>query len=106
MSEAVGEIQAAVDKEQLATMIHAVVFKSGILKKVVDKQIELHVQRAAEDYVKKELPTHIERAVGETLNSEAMKEFIDSKFRAITLYLKTDVIPSAVKRSLKQQSGD
>lgn len=101
MTEAVG---TAVDKEQLAKVIHAVVFESGILKKVIDKQIETNVERAAADYVQKELPAHIERAVGETLNSEAMKEFIDSKFRAITLYLKTDVIPSAVKRTLKQQA--
>ena len=101
MTEAV---ETAVDKEQLAKMIHAVVFESGILKKVIDQQIATNVEKAAAEYVQKELPNQIERAVGETLNSEAMKEFIDSKFRAITLYLKTEVIPSAVKRALKQQA--
>ena len=36
------------------------------------------------------------------MNSEDVKQLIDSKFRAITLYMKTDVIPQAVKQVLQQ----
>ncbi len=34
------------------------------------------------------------------LSSEELKELLDSKFRAIDLYLKTDVIPKVVKREI------
>lgn len=35
-------------------------------------------------------------------SSEEMKELLDSKFRAIDLYLKTDLIPKVVKRELSK----
>ena len=93
-----------VTKENLAEVINSVVFESGILSKVVKAELETAVAPAIEAYLARELPKflndNVSKAVAECLGSEEVKLLIDSKFRAITLYLKTDVIPKVVKQLL------
>ncbi len=99
-----------VSQEKLAEVINAVVFESGILGRIVDQHLEAKLKAAAvsavQSYVSTELGKVVEaqvsKVVSEQLNSNQVKELIDSKFRAITLYMKTDVIPKAVKQLLKQ----
>ncbi len=43
----------------------------------------------------------MQKEVALALGSENMKILIDEKFRAISLYLKTDVIPKTVAQILK-----
>lgn len=48
----------------------------------------------------KELAHAIQAEMRKFLASEQMKELLDSKFRAIDVYLKTDLIPRVVKREI------
>ena len=101
---------AAVNRDQLAEVVHAVVFESGLLKKQIERELESSLKGAIKpvigEYVKndlsKALGDMVQKAVTDLLNSEEIKVLIDSKFRAITLYLKTDVIPKVVKQCLAQ----
>ena len=96
------------NREKLAEVINAVVFESGILSKVIKSELDDVLKSATTEYLNRELPKflndNVSKAVGECLGSEEVKLLIDSKFRAITLYLKTDVIPKVVKQLL-QKSG-
>ena len=78
---------------------------SGILGKVGEQQISQVIKAELAEYAKAELPSLvdgiIQKAVAEAMSSEDIKQLIDSKFRAITLYMKTDVIPASVKQVLK-----
>ena len=95
-------------KDKLAEVINAVVFESGILSKVIKSELDDSLKGAIEAYLDRELPKFINdnvaTAVSDCLGSEEVKLLIDTKFRAITLYLKTEVIPKAVKQLL-QKSG-
>ncbi len=95
-------------KDKLAEVINAVVFESGILSKVIKSELDDSLKDAIEAYLDRELPKFISEnvatAVSDCLGSEEVKLLIDTKFRAITLYLKTEVIPKAVKQLL-QKSG-
>jgi len=59
---------------------------------------------AVQSYLAQNLGKELSRAVQEEmrkfLGSEQMKELLDSKFRAIDVYLKTDLIPRVVKREI------
>ncbi|HAK95258.1 MAG TPA: hypothetical protein DCM87_09705 [Planctomycetes bacterium] len=59
---------------------------------------------AVESYLKehlgKELAHAIQAEMRKFLASEQMKELLESKFRAIDVYLKTDLIPRVVKREI------
>ena len=100
-------------KDNLAEVINSVVFESGILAKVIRSELDERLKEATaavlDSYLKRELPKflneHVSKAVAESLGSEEVKLLIDSKFRAITLYLKTDVIPRVVKQIL-QKAGN
>jgi hypothetical protein len=104
------------------------IFKQAIfggsldLKKVVAKVVEQSLENrgaaqggqpgatppdvgaAVEAHLKQHLGKDISRAVQSEiktfLSSELMKEMLDSKFRAIDVYLKTDLIPKVVKREI------
>ena len=99
-------VDLGLSRDQIAELINAVVFESGILGKVIDQKFAQRLRAGVEEYAKTELPSlldsHIQKAVAEAMNSEDVKQLIDSKFRAITLYMKTDVIPQAVKQVLQQ----
>ncbi len=95
-------------KDKLAEVINAVVFESGILSKVIKSELDDSLKGAIAAYLSRELPKllneNVATAVSNCLGSEEVKLLIDTKFRAITLYLKTEVIPKAVKQLL-QKSG-
>ena len=96
-------------KDKLAEVINAVVFESGILSKVIKSELDDAVKQSIEEYLNRELPKflndNVSSAVSECLGSEEVKLLIDTKFRAITLYLKTEVIPKAVKQLLQKDVG-
>lgn len=93
-------------KDKLAEVINAVVFESGILSRVVRSELDEALKNAMKEHLHSELPKilndNVSKAVSECLGSEEVKLLIDSKFRAITLYLKTDVIPKVVKQLLQK----
>jgi hypothetical protein len=101
-----GQVSQELTKDKLAEIINAVVFESGILSKVIRSELEGVLQRALGEYLNRELPRflndNVSKAVADCLGSEEVKLLIDSKFRAITLYLKTDVIPKVVKQLLQK----
>ena len=106
VSTKVSSSGAGVDQEKLAEIISAVVFESGIIDKIVKRHLAEGVPAAVDQYAKNQLPQQmsglVQKAVAEAMSSEDVKELIDSKFRAITLYMKTDLIPSAVKQALSR----
>lgn len=52
--------------------------------------------------LKKDIETAIEQSAKLALASENVKILIDDKFRAVSLYLQTDVIPKAVRQALSE----
>lgn len=102
----VDQASGELTKDNIAEIVNAVVFESGILSKVIKNELNIAMKGAIEAYLNHELPKflndNVASAVSECLGSEEVKLLIDSKFRAITLYLKSDVIPKAVKQLLQQ----
>lgn len=102
----VDQASGELTKDKLAEVINAVVFESGILSKVIKSEMDSVLKGAIEAHLKKELPKllndNVSTAVSECLGSEEVKLLIDTKFRAITMYLKSDVIPKAVKQLLQK----
>ena len=105
-SEELTKASEELTKDKLAEVINAVVFESGILSKVIKSELDDTLNDAIQTYLHRELPKilneKVSSAVSECLGSEEVKLLIDTKFRAITLYLKTEVIPKAVKQLLQQ----
>lgn len=58
--------------------------------------IEAHLAQ----HLNKDIGHVIQTEIKTFLSSELMKEMLDSKFRAIDVYLKTDLIPKVVKREI------
>ena len=62
------------------------------------------ISEAVSQYLKENLGNMLTETISSEvksfLASEEMKELLDSKFRAIDLYLKTDLIPKVVKREI------
>ncbi len=100
--------QTVASRDQLAEVVHAVVFESGLLTRQIQSQLETSLKSVVSEYVKNDLSKAmgdtVQKAVTDLLNSEEIKMLIDSKFRAINLYLKTDVIPKVVKQCLAQEA--
>ncbi len=62
--------------------------------------IEAAVQTYITQHLERDIGRVIQTEIKTFLSSELMREMLDSKFRAIDVYLKTDVIPKIVKREL------
>jgi hypothetical protein len=98
-------------KEALLQVIQGVLFESGLLEKLILKNLEQKLQSlpagggggggTLSEQGKKEVQTLVQKEVATTLSSEQVKQLIDDKFRAISLYLKQEVIPKAVSQILK-----
>ena len=62
------------------------------------------VKAAIAGHLKEHMGSSLSETIGKEvrgfLSSNEMKELLDSKFRAIDLYLKTDLIPKIVKREI------
>jgi len=95
-------------KEALTQVMQAVLFESGFLEKFVQRAVEQKLEtgnsaKALLDSCRSEIQGIVEKTVSATLSGENVKVMIDDKFRAISLYLKGEVIPKAVIQILKQQ---
>lgn len=99
-------------KEALANVVQAILFDSGILERLVTRIVDEKItSRGAapsstaaaglNDEARKEIAALAQKAITATLAGEQMKMLLDDKFRAITLYLKSEVIPKAVQDILK-----
>jgi hypothetical protein len=80
-------------KDVLLEVIHSALFQSGVLEK--------YVGRAVEQRLEKDIGAIVQKEIQATLSSENIKMLMDDKFRAISLYLKQEVIPKAVAQILK-----
>ena len=80
-------------KDVLLDVIHSSLFQSGVLEK--------YVARALDQRLEKDVTAIVQREIQTTLSGENIKMLIDDKFRAISLYLKQEVIPKAVAQILK-----
>lgn len=110
-AEGVG-IDPSKAKEMLAEIVQSVLFDSGILEKFVSKKIEEGggglskadakslVEEALAGSLEEQLKSIVDKQVRIALAGEDIKLLIDDKFRAISLYLKSDVIPKTVKQVL------
>jgi hypothetical protein len=104
-------------KDAIMKAIQGVLVDSGLLEKFVDRSIDQRMKAGQPvpgstvkplaggsgdtQALKAEIQTMIQKEVASQASSESMKEMIDEKFRAISLYLKSDVIPKAVAQALK-----
>ena len=57
-----------------------------------------------EKRLKKEIRDIVQAKLLEFGNTEELKDILDSRFRVMEQYLRTDVIPSTVKRTLAKDS--
>ncbi|HVR74118.1 MAG TPA: hypothetical protein VMT52_07295, partial [Planctomycetota bacterium] len=82
-------------------------FDSGLMEKMIQKAVDSKMKgtggavAGASPDLKGEVQAMIQKEIGLMLSSEGMKSMIDEKFRAVTLYLKQEVIPKAVAQVLK-----
>ncbi len=53
---------------------------------------------------RKEITSVVEDSIAKFLSGDRVKELIDDKFRAVTLYMKTDVIPKEVEKVLAEMT--
>ena len=106
-------------KDAIMKAIQGVLVDSGLLEKFVDRAVEQKLKEARPQSgssvalkaaaggtidaqaLKAEVQSIVHKEIAAQTSSEAMKEMIDEKFRAISLYLKSDVIPKAVAQALK-----
>ena len=92
-----GSVDSQALSETLKTLITSVLVQSGFLEKaitaIVTRQLQEAGQGVGEPAVQKEIKNF--------LASDEMKILLDDKFRQVTLYLKTDVIPASVRQALK-----
>jgi hypothetical protein len=116
-------------RKQVKEVLNSVLIESGLLKQVVETVVERQLEArgggggggerlrqeaaaVAKDFLSKNLGTvfkdeiqgAVTAATKELLSSEQVKILIDDKFRAVTLYLKTEVIPKAVRQAAKEVS--
>jgi hypothetical protein len=82
-------------RDTLLEVIHSSLFASGVLEK--------YVTRAVNEKIESEVTALVQREIQATLSSENVKVLLDDKFRAISLYLKSEVIPKTVAQILKGQ---
>ena len=82
-------------RDTLLEVIHSSLFTSGVL--------ETYGTRAVNDKMQSESTALVQREIQATLSSENVKILLDDKFRAISLYLKSEVIPKTVAQILKGQ---
>lgn len=105
-------------KDALNQVVQAILFDSGILEKLVQRIVEERLKEAGaiggggaaaagslSEEQKKETLDLFQKELSAALASEQMKMLIDDKFRAISLYLKSDVIPKAVQEALKPKAA-
>lgn len=91
-------------KELITGILSATLFESGMLEKLIERKVDELRRSLQSSFIaeaRKEISSIVGREVAAALGSENMKILIDEKFRAISVYLKTDVIPKTVAQILK-----
>ncbi|MBI4600352.1 MAG: hypothetical protein HY721_00185 [Planctomycetes bacterium] len=121
-----GSLMASTDrmKDAVLKVMQGVLLESGLLERFIVRAVEAKLQEAqgpgsgavrkeelerlvkeqcapALEASRKELLDLVVKEVAQAMSSEGMKVMLDEKFRAISLYLKTDVVPKAVAHALK-----
>lgn len=105
-----------VDKDSFRKAIQSTLLESGLLERLILRVVEEKLKAlppsppvspapgGLSDEVLASMAAAIQRAVqvevGNAVAGEKVKVLIDDKFRAITLYLKQDVIPKTVQQLL------
>jgi hypothetical protein len=108
-------------KKTVADTVSAVLLESNLLDRLIERHLKSRpqpaepaggarpdIQKAVQEHLAKhlgsvfqgELRSLVQKEVKAFTGSDGLKEVIDEKFRAITLYLKTDVIPKVVRDTL------
>ncbi len=78
---------------------------SGDQQKEIQKIVGEFLSQHLANFIQKELCVTIQREVKELLASNELKEMIDDKFRMISVYMKTEVIPKAVQKELSRSEA-
>jgi len=117
--------------KRLKTVIGSVLVESGVLEELVRRVVRREIDSAGAgdaggdstdkikaaagsivkdflsehlgEILRKEVAGVVEKQVHAVVGSDELKQLIDDKFRVVTMYLKTDVVPGAVRQAL--QSG-
>jgi len=86
-------------------IVSSVLLESGFLEKLIDRRLAERLGGAdAATGLAKEIRGAVQKEIEGYLASDSIKELLDEKFRAVTLYLKTDVIPQAVRQALRDRT--
>lgn len=91
-------------KDLITGILSATLFESGMIEKLIERKIDDFRRSLQSSFIaeaRKEISALVQREIAAALGSENMKILIDEKFRAISVYLKTDVIPKTVAQILK-----
>jgi hypothetical protein len=108
---------------KLKEVLASVLIENGILASLVEKSVERRLKAPGasasegvaagglgasetQELVRDEIQESLARFTKEFLNSEALKVLIDEKFRTMTVYLKTEVIPKAVRQAVKETAPE
>lgn len=80
-------------------LINSVLIESGFLEKIVASTLSHQFDEDSEFAAV--IHNSVQKEIKTWLSSNEMKELMDDKFRHVTVYLKTDVIPTAVRQALE-----
>jgi hypothetical protein len=83
-------------------VVEKAIESQGGLQKQNSDAIEETVNSQLDKKLGKKMDSVIENKFQDLFSSEKLKELLDQKFRAIDLYLKTDLIPKIVKREINK----
>lgn len=75
--------------------------KEGAGEEVQKEEIKKAIREHLNQNMASELSEALREEARNYFSSDELKELLDQKFRAIDLYLKTDLIPKVVKREIK-----
>ena len=121
------QLSNAKTKEALLKVLQAALFESGLLEKIVHRAVDQRLNGTREgeaaakggveaegfpamkDYLAKNLPELckgeiqgiVQKQIQAAFAGENVKMLFDEKFRAISIYLKTEVIPKAISQQLR-----
>ncbi len=110
-------------RKMVADVVSAALLETPLLDKAVERYSRTHpgapggggaahtgneqqIQAAVKEYMTHHLGTHfqgeirgvIQKEMKSALASEDLKEMLDEKLRAVTLYLKNEIVPKAVQQ--------
>jgi hypothetical protein len=105
-----GSVNSANDRmrDAVQKVLQSVLFDSGILQKLVERSVDEKVGAAKgspagdlSDAAKKSIHEMMQKEIASAFSGETLKTMMDDKFRAISIYLKTEVVPKSIAQALK-----